>query len=58
MTSHLVLLTLDILASFDASHSTDSTRDLVKKSLEKINRGVILSSIRVLSNYPNITITK
>lgn len=58
MTSHLVLLTLDILASFDAPHGTDSIRDLVKKSLEKINCRVILSSIRVLSNYPNTTIKK
>lgn len=52
MKSHVVLLTLDTLDSFDAT-----IKDLLKTFREGKNK-VILSSVRVLSNYANITITK
>lgn len=52
MKSHVVLLTLDTLDSFDAT-----IKDLLKNFWEGKNK-VILSSVRVLSNYANITIMK
>lgn len=60
LTSHLIWLTLDFLVSFDASHGIDSMRDLVKNIWKKKSQHfrVTLSSIRVLPNDTNITITK